>query len=352
MQKYDGEGFVLTGNAVNSIDNCVKICIYEGADKYDQFEERTQDIRDQIDEIVENGITVHGQHFPVKHLMGGDMSHQQSVYGHAGSSCSCFCMFCTQHKMEIGMTPFDYDRKGLPQPERVTILFANKLSHCYGEEWGLTEPYKCPGAGCGLMISSHGQHPPVDSVDGRRKFGNDHFGHRFLHPPINQTVEYIDRPGDNLHADIQIHPHVIWHTCHRQLVSAAQAQQVEELLELHSLHREVKYQGGKATPTKADLPHYDGPELETYTEKCRQPVMNLMYPDFTTDDALKAVILWQRFDEMKEAWSAEPDNHDLNELKAAAQAMRVAAHNFFEAFKDVAGASEVIPYMHQVWASP
>jgi hypothetical protein len=38
-------GLMAAGHALNMIHNCVKICLYEGADKYDKFSERAVGIR-------------------------------------------------------------------------------------------------------------------------------------------------------------------------------------------------------------------------------------------------------------------------------------------------------------------
>jgi hypothetical protein len=65
VEGWDDEGFVLSGQAVNNIYSCVKVCIYEGADKYDKFSERTKGIRRRMDAVVEMGIEVHGHTFPV-----------------------------------------------------------------------------------------------------------------------------------------------------------------------------------------------------------------------------------------------------------------------------------------------
>jgi hypothetical protein len=51
---------------------------------------------------------------------------------------------------------------------------------------------------------------------------------------------------------------------------------------------------------------------------------------------------------MVDAWSAEPDIKDADAKKAGAKALEEAAENFFGAYISVAGAYDVILYMHQV----
>jgi hypothetical protein len=69
IERWGDEGLIMFGHAVNNIRNCVKVFIYEGADKYDQFSERKKEIRKQMVSIVESGIEVHGRTFPVRELI-------------------------------------------------------------------------------------------------------------------------------------------------------------------------------------------------------------------------------------------------------------------------------------------
>jgi hypothetical protein len=100
----DDEGFVLSGQAVNSVHKCVKVCILEGADKYDQFSERTKAIRIQMDAIVESGIEVHGRTFHVREIMGGDTAFLSASFGHAGPSNTHHCHICSQDKTDMALT--------------------------------------------------------------------------------------------------------------------------------------------------------------------------------------------------------------------------------------------------------
>ena len=58
--------------------------------------------------------------------------------------------------------------------------------------------------------------------------------------------------------------------------------------------------------------------------------------------------MWQRYDEMVDAWSAEPNTRDTDAKKEGAKALKEVADNFFDAYISVAGAHDVIPYMHHV----
>jgi hypothetical protein len=81
---------------VNIIYCCVKVCIYEGADKYDKFSARIEEIRQQVEAIVDSGIEVHGRTFPVRKIMGGDAAFLSLAYGHACPLSTHRCRICSQ----------------------------------------------------------------------------------------------------------------------------------------------------------------------------------------------------------------------------------------------------------------
>jgi hypothetical protein len=104
---------VLSGQAVNSVHDWVKVCICEGADKYDQFWGKTEAIYMQMDAIMESGIEVHGRTFPVRELMGGDTTFLAASFSHAGPSSTHHCQICSQNKMDMALTKRDYRRNGM-----------------------------------------------------------------------------------------------------------------------------------------------------------------------------------------------------------------------------------------------
>ena len=276
VEGWDDEGFVLSGQAVNSIYNCVKICIYEGADKYDQFSERTKGIRKQMDAIVESGIEVHGRTFPVRELMGGDTAFLGASSGHAGPSSTHHCHICSQNKMDMALTKRDYRRKGMELPFTKTVDVSNRLAHVFGAEFGLVEPYVCPG--CSEVVNKHLQHAPADTATARQAYQRTHFGQRHGHPPINQSVPTLDRIGDNMHAGLQICPQVMWQTIHCNVTTTSMATSVMNIMDEAGIWREVKVMSKAKTPTKAGMPHFDGPELETLLQQ-RQRLLNVVFPD-------------------------------------------------------------------------
>eukprot|EP00873_Tetraselmis_striata_P025189 jgi/Tetstr1/445453/TSEL_033232.t1 len=84
-------------------------------------------IKDQLMEIVYGpGVNLHGEVYTFKLVLGGDMAFQEAV-----------------------------------------------MAHAMGKEYGLEEPYLCPG--CGETIQRHGDFPP-DDKDNMQNYQWVHFG--------------------------------------------------------------------------------------------------------------------------------------------------------------------------------
>eukprot|EP00873_Tetraselmis_striata_P020243 jgi/Tetstr1/440507/TSEL_028830.t1 len=115
--------------------------------------------------------------------------------------------------------------------------------------------------------------------------------------------------------------------------------------------REVKVQSGKGKAiSKADLPALSGPGVKKMLEG-RQVVLNAMIPG-SRADRVKILAVWERYDGMSAAWSADPGGLTADRLLAANK-LRTATEMFFVAFLDIATAKDVTPYMHEVaWHFP
>eukprot|EP00873_Tetraselmis_striata_P015617 jgi/Tetstr1/435881/TSEL_024769.t1 len=213
-----------------------------------------------------------------------------------------------------------YERKGMTKPITKSTGYAAMMAHAMGKEYGLEEPYLCPS--CGLTIQRHGDFPPEDMI------------------------------GDTMHACIQICPHVVWHTVHKRCKDKQTTQAAMNAMELIGLPgREVKVlsRKGKAI-NKADLPALSGPEVKKMLEG-RQVVLDAVIPA-SHADRVKIQAVWERYDGMSAAWSADPGGLTAYIL-AAANKLWTATEMFFAAFLDIATAKDVTPYMHEVaWHFP
>eukprot|EP00873_Tetraselmis_striata_P012416 jgi/Tetstr1/432680/TSEL_022048.t1 len=168
LMRVAKSGCVLEGWAVNSIHNAVKIMLYEGQYKHDQFINEMEAIKDQLMEIVYGlGMKLHGEVYTFKLVLGGDMA----FHG-------------------------DYERKGMTKPITKSIGYAAMMAHAMGKEYGLEEPHLCPS--CGENI--HRIFPHGDSKEDMHDYQWAHFGQRQKCPPGFMRIEPEDMIGDTMHA--------------------------------------------------------------------------------------------------------------------------------------------------------
>jgi hypothetical protein len=139
MNMVDANGVVLEGWGFNTIHNGVKIMLYEGPDKYDQFVTQLQAIKQELRELCDGpGMELHGTIYTFKLVLGGDMAFQGGAFGHAGATSFLFCFICDMPRQNKHLIPAGYQRKGMTPPMEKTTFFAAMLAHAFGEEYGLT----------------------------------------------------------------------------------------------------------------------------------------------------------------------------------------------------------------------
>eukprot|EP00873_Tetraselmis_striata_P010756 jgi/Tetstr1/431020/TSEL_002038.t1 len=351
LRRVDEEGYVMEGWGVDSIHNAVKIMLYEGQDKYEQFITQMEAIKDQLMELCDgSGMKLHDEIYTFKMVLGGDMAWQSGIYGHAGAASTFFCFVCDMPKHYTHLTQSDYERKGMSMPMIKSAQSAAMLAHAMGQEYGLTEPYPCPG--CGETVHFHGDLPPADTPAARQNYQHAHFGQRHMCPPGFMMIEPEDMIGDTMHAGIQICPHVVWHTVHKRCKTKEEAEAIMDAMQLIGLPgREVKVKTGKGKAiTKADLPALSGPEVKKMVDGHEVVLDAIISRSDPIRPNLKKV--WDCYIAMTTAWKVDPGD-DLEARRRAARALRDAVELFFAAFLDIATAEDITPYMHHVaWHFP
>jgi hypothetical protein len=113
-------------------------------------------------------MELHGAIYIFKFVIGGDMAFHGGTFGHDGAAYIFFCFICGMSRRKKHLTPANYQRKGMTTPMEKTSIFAAMLAHAFKEEYGLTEPYMCPG--CGLLVQCHGDMLPPDNQLGRQDY--------------------------------------------------------------------------------------------------------------------------------------------------------------------------------------
>ena len=159
------------GEAVNSLHNNKLALLYVGSDCYKllhQYFTSTQGLNPSLlghlYDIAKHGIDIPSDvpEEPPRHVNiifrgGGDLkfqSCQAGLYGHGGEF---FCTRCECPSADRGHSMLRCNGH-----EKRTFQRCCMLAHKYGPEWGLEEPYQCPG--CNKRIAESDQHPPLSAA--------------------------------------------------------------------------------------------------------------------------------------------------------------------------------------------
>eukprot|EP00873_Tetraselmis_striata_P026429 jgi/Tetstr1/446693/TSEL_003632.t1 len=93
IERKNAHGKVMDGWSINSPDNCIKVCLYEGGDSYMDFIAKEGGVIQKVCMLQRNGIQLHGKQFSVLLRLGGDGAFLAALLGHAGINILPLCFF-------------------------------------------------------------------------------------------------------------------------------------------------------------------------------------------------------------------------------------------------------------------
>ena len=115
---YDDKDTEVEGDQVNSPHNCVIVCFYLRDDCLCYLNEHAVRVRDQITELMEEGIDIDGQHYDLQMPVGGDQKLLNSISNLCGCSAECPCLYCEATLAELHLTKKDWQKKGGAEAEK------------------------------------------------------------------------------------------------------------------------------------------------------------------------------------------------------------------------------------------
>eukprot|EP00873_Tetraselmis_striata_P028864 jgi/Tetstr1/449128/TSEL_036338.t1 len=123
-----------------------------------------------------------------------------------------------------------------------------------------------------------------------------------------------------------------------------------ELIGLPS--KEVKVQSGKGKAiTKADLPALSGANLKKIQEGRKLVLDTIIHASYAY--IVKILAVWEKYDGMLAAWSADHGGLATRMLLAATNKLRTATDRLFAACMDITTAKDITPYIHEAaWHFP
>lgn len=343
VERRDNDGRRLQGWNIQSVDNCVKLALYEGSDSYLELCTKGSQVQIQLQKLRTSGLLVHSIPRSIHLGLFGDLSFLASVLGSCGLSSNHPCVGCDVHKDHLAKTEEEFIALGLPLPQAMTRLRRNKLSHSFGEEYGITEPYECEG--CKLLINEHGQHPPQTKAQISAYYAQ-HFGQVHGRPPLQQ-VESEDVIACSMHGRHNIRGNTWYATVGQNLYSAAKVKEVNRILaeDWKMKRHTVKPVDAKKGPLKDAAIVFNGPEGEMVDKRINEVL------DVVDANRIVADELWRVQAELFECYRTV--EYDPSKWSDLAEKAKKLAIDYRDIFISLTSANDVIVSMHYaIWHWP
>lgn len=234
------------------------MAIYEGSDCYSEFSTKGSSVCNTIQRLQQDGLTCYGNRHSVLVGLFGDMSFLMSVVGGASCGANNACIKCDVDNSHVLWTTQQFLDAGVPLPGLMTIKRRAMLAHALGTDYGLPEPYHCPG--CGDYIMDHMQGEPrtdAQEVAYRKK----HFSQKHGRPPLGDVALENIVPC-SIHGEHNLIAQTWYATVTQNLWDKAEVDRIAHIVnsEWGFKRHTISKQSGSKVATKKGTPHFNGPE--------------------------------------------------------------------------------------------
>ena len=335
-----------TGDAINSMHNNRLALLYAGKESHSLLQQffstahpNVPSILSQLGELSRDGITIDGHHISIMWKGGGDLKFQSEQLGLNGHASNHPCTHCECKKEHLHLSKDDLAaRHGITHR---TIHGARMMQHKYGEEWGLLEPYSCPG--CGRHISAEQQHLPETEVQ-KKNWPRLHKGHYYDKLPI-LPLDFWDFIPDLLHALLRAVANMFFVTVSMNIRDEGRAKELCQIIqeELQVATDPVFNQGTRDSTVKK-LQSLNGEESWRILRDISKILLQLFPEESTPYQRCKAV--WDGWTDLYAVLLID----DIPEAswETLAAIIDSKAQVWHQAFLQVTGPQDVTPFMHEV----
>lgn len=343
------------GDAVNSLHNNKLALLYSGKDSYSMLQkfltckqdEGTPSVLEQLQDLRRAGVQLSSttqrhdaQQVEISFLGGGDGKFQSEQAGLNGHASTFPCGRCECKKEHLHLSKHHLEHRH-PNLCKRTLQRCTMMAHKFGEEFGLTEPYHCPG--CGLEITAEDQHLPVTDA-AIKAYPGQHYGQYPDKQPL-LPIELWDFVPDLLHAQLRTVVNMFFVTISMNLPNETKARELCIFMEERiKVAAEPVFNQGSRESTKKTL--------QTWTGKECWRVLNGI------DDILGHVypVGSQAYAQLKGIWDAWKELHAVlliedvpqDKWNALADVVDNKAAMWHQAFLAVTGTQDVTPIMHEI----
>ena len=318
IERKSKEGKRLEGWVGNSEKNHIRMAIYEGSDSYEEFNGKASIVQEQLNKLRKEPLRVKGREYKVELGLFGDMSFLDSVLGGAGCNSKEPCMLCDVHKSHLHLSKAAFQHYKLPVPEPKDYKRRCKLSHAFGEEYGLTEPYDCEG--CGKTINEDGQYAPQTTAQ-REEHRHSHFSQHHGRPP-KFGIDIPNIVACSMHGEHNILAQTWYATVTQNLTDKDKVERVNAIVcdKWNMKRHKSKMQPGNK-PSKKDTLHFNGPEGKKVLEQ-RAEILDIVCPSGPI--RILSDKLWAAQDTLFEVWRRPSPESQAGRDAMADEAERVA----------------------------
>ena len=297
-------------------------------------------ILQQLDEMGRDGLGIDGHAVQVVWKGGGDLKFQSEILGLNGHSSNHPCTHCECPKELLHLRKADLmAASGIT---RRTLLRAKMMSHKWGPEWGLEQPYACPG--CAKTINEHSQHLPHSATQ-VKNWPRAHRGHYYNCLPV-LPVEFWDFIPDLLHALLRSVANMFFITVSMNLRTEQQAANLSDFIQAeYGVKTNPVFNQGTRSATLKTLQTLNGEECWRILKNIRQ-ILSQVFPDQESEAYNKVLEVWESWEDLY-ATLLIPDV-EQERWEELATTVEEKAAVWHRTFLQVTGPNDVTPFMHEV----
>lgn len=342
------------GDGVNSMHNNKLAMLYSGKDSYHMLQKfftckqdnNTPSVLEQLHDLEQSGVQLPAtdsqpeQRLSIGFLGGGDGKFQSEQAGLNGHSSNYPCGRCECRKDCLHLSKRHLEQR-YPNLCKRSLQRCRMLAHKFGAEYGLTEPYQCPG--CNAEITEENRHLP-QTATAIKEFPQLHFGqYPDLHPLL--PVEIWDFIPDLLHALLRTIVNLFFVTVSMNLSSEDSAKKLcSYIQEEIKVEATPVFNQGNREATVKTLQSWNGAECWKILRSI-DSILNRLYPE-GSGQYLQLKAVWDAWKDLYAVLLIEDVQQD--KWNALADVVDNKADLWHRKFLTVTGTQDVTPIMHEI----
>ena len=351
VKRQSQESAAMVGDGVNSQHNSRLGMMYAGKDSYHLMQRflnaqpegsTSPSILQQINLISQQGVVLNEGSVPVVKIQwrfGGDLKVLSEIQGLNGAASLSPCTHCECRKCHLHLSKERLETTH--SPTRRSLLRCYMMAHMWGDEYGLSEPYQCPG--CRKHITEQERHLPLTSA-AQKEYPKQHAGQYANQPPL-LPVEVWDAVFDVLHAILRSVVNMFFVSVTMNTPSKQKGQEIAAWMaaQLH-VECEVTHSQRNATTTKKQGQSWNGQECWAVLGSI-EDVLALVF-DRDSRAYQTHLDMWDAFISLMAVWYVV-DVHNTDHA-ALADVVDARAAAWLRAFLRVGSAEDITPTMHTI----